>query len=111
MIKYNIIDTILWTSREIGNATIKESKSIYNIKLHYDNGIVTAISAKAVIDGDKLIHIPFDDIVKFELDGEVIEVQSVDGIATIDFTSEVAGEYIVKTINTSIQNDEVIINV
>jgi hypothetical protein len=47
----------------------------------------------------------------FEYEGTQVESTPVDGVAIIDFVTDVAGEHIVKTVNEKMRNGEVIINV
>ena len=53
----------------------------------------------------------YDGIIVFDLSGQQIETQAFSGVAQIEFASEIAGEYKIRTVNEYVKNGEVIIHV
>lgn len=73
--------------------------------MFYENGLITC-KYKNYLDELQ----DYNDTIIFDFVGEQIEIQVVNGIATVDFEIIDSGEYIVKTANANIDNGEVIIN-
>jgi len=69
--------------------------------------IVDSIQVKATVRdylGDVVEN--FDSII-FDLNGFENSITVIDGIATLDFSSEVSGTYKIKTMNKGIRNSEI----
>lgn len=78
----------------------------YETKLVYENGKVTANVWDWLTES---ILSNFSDTIIFDCEGEQIEVQAIDGVATIDIQVEVGTETIVKTANQNFRNGEVVV--
>ncbi len=112
--EYLIENNIVFTKKEIKTSTqtaiIKSMLNhghVYNIVLLYSNNKVYAEYRNYLNE----LQTDFAGNIIFDLEGEQITVQAVNGIAEIDFTSTFPGQYIVKTVNENISNGSVIINV
>jgi hypothetical protein len=89
-------------------ATIeKHYDMIYHTVLEYTTGQVKA----TVYNYLNELQTGFTDSITFDYDGSQVTVVPVNGVATIDFTSAVPGDHVVKTVNPNIRNGEVIIHV
>lgn len=82
---------------------------LYHTKLTYDqaNNKVYA----AIHDFKDVLQASFAEPIIFELEGVKQEVVPIYGVAQIDFVSEVPGNYTIRTINPSMRNGEVVIDV
>jgi hypothetical protein len=102
---------------ETQSATEEREIKKYHTKLTTDktsilaDGIDTATITATVYNYLGELQTTFTDPIIFEYDGQQISVTPVNGVASIDFTSKVAGEYVVRTVNSNIRNGEVIIHV
>lgn len=75
----------------------------YHTELSYSNGKVTATIYNYLNE----LQGNYSDSITFDYDGTTVTVTPVNGVATIDFTSTVPGEHIVKTVNPNMRNGEV----
>lgn len=76
---------------------------VYHTRLSHENGKVIA----EVYDWQGNPSDDYDGTIIFEFEGQTIDVQAIDGKATIDFDVEEAGEYTVRTVNQYMRNGEV----
>lgn len=79
----------------------------HKTELAFNNGKVIA-SIYNYLDE---IQTDYTDPITFDYDGSQITAIPVNGVSSIDFTSTVTGEHVVKTVNPNMRNGEVTINV
>ncbi len=92
--------------RKISNAEIRSFTSRFKTVLTYSNNKVKAEYYNYLNELQD-----YNSDIIFDLEGEQITIQAINGTAEIDFTSTFPGQYIVKTVNQDISNGSVIINV
>jgi hypothetical protein len=96
-------------------AIVKTHKGmVYVTDLSYD-GVNKKVSASVLKWNESTSQHTLDTAyaapIIFEYEGTQVESTPVDGVAVIDFVTDVAGEHIVKTVNEKMRNGEVVINV
>lgn len=103
--KYVLEDDNVYILTEYeGDRFIKECIGhIIRTQLSYANGQVTA-TVYNYLDG---IQTDYTEPIIFEYEGSQISSTPVNGVTSIDFTSSVTGEHIVKTVNPNMRNGEV----
>lgn len=106
---YEIIETgQVLKVEEINGCVIKSHfDMVYHIVLEYVGGQVKA----TVCDYQDSLQGTFTDVITFDYDGSQVTSTPVNGVATIDFTSTVPGDHVVKTVNPNVRNGEVSIRV
>lgn len=101
-----IKDGRVYQNVQIEPVEIVEYKDeIYHTVLHYDSGNVYA----TVYNYLEELQTNYPEPIIFEYEGSQVSTMPIDGVATIDFLTTVAGEHVVKTVNEGIRNGEVII--
>lgn len=111
---YEIIDNHVFRVHEIVTPTQQVIvKTFYDLLYHTD---LTYDPARGKVRAEVRDYqgnpVPtFTDPITFELDKQTITVNPVNGIAEIDFSTELPGEYTIRTVNPSIRNGEVTIRV
>lgn len=101
-----IKDGRVYQNIQIEPVEIVEYKDeIYHTELHYVSGSVYATVYNYLDE----LQTSYPEPIIFEYEGSQVTTTPINGVATIDFSTTVSGEHVVKTVNEGIRNGEVII--